>query len=138
MTHDIAFIQDDSDQVTRHRQSNVLSEIASLVGGLSELCSKVEMATEDTEANASLYTVFEPRQSGRDSQQRLVTLTLAEREVLALVTSGLPNKAIAMELRVSVRTVEDRRRRIMEKLKAKSFAELIRIVVRAEQSNGLG
>jgi two-component system response regulator FixJ len=60
-------------------------------------------------------------------------LTTEEREVLDLVVEGLANKQAASRLGVSIRTVEDRRRRIMKKLNAGSFAELVKLTIQWEQ-----
>jgi FixJ family two-component response regulator len=53
-------------------------------------------------------------------------LTQREREVLALVVTGLLNKQIAAELRTSEFTVKIQRRGIMQKVRAGSLAELVR------------
>jgi FixJ family two-component response regulator len=52
-------------------------------------------------------------------------LTPREREVMALVVRGLPNKRIAQELGVSEKTVKIHRGRVMEKMQAQSVAELV-------------
>ena len=54
-------------------------------------------------------------------------LTQREREVMQLVVAGKQNKLIAHELDVSQRTVEIHRARVMEKMEAKSLAELVRM-----------
>ncbi len=64
----------------------------------------------------------------------LSTLTDEERRVLELITNGMLNKQVALKLRVSTRTVEDRRRRIIKKLGVESFAELVRFVVKTEEA----
>lgn len=61
----------------------------------------------------------------RDAAERaLAELTEREREVMQLVVEGRPNKLIADQLSISVRTVEVHRARIFEKMNVKSAVEL--------------
>ncbi|MDH4125365.1 MAG: response regulator transcription factor [Gammaproteobacteria bacterium] len=60
-------------------------------------------------------------------EQRLEKLTKRERQVFDLVVTGKPNKVIAFELGVSQRTVEIHRARVMEKMQARSLADLVRM-----------
>ncbi len=55
------------------------------------------------------------------------SLTPREREVMALVTAGLMNKQIAAQLKVSEVTVKVHRGNAMEKMRARSLAELVRM-----------
>lgn len=57
-------------------------------------------------------------------------LSPREQEVLRRVAEGISNHGIAGELRISVRTVEGHRARIMLKLKLNSLAELIKYALR--------
>jgi two-component system, LuxR family, response regulator FixJ len=63
------------------------------------------------------------------ARHRLQRLTSGERDVLALLIDGKPNKAIAAELNVSVRAVEARRSKLMKKMMAESLAELIQLAI---------
>ena len=76
----------------------------------------------------------------RDERMELTTLTAQaaaltarEREILDLVATGEPNKLIARRLGISYRTVEQHRSRIMEKLHARTTAEVIRMAVLLRQ-----
>ncbi len=59
---------------------------------------------------------------------RLAELTERERDVLRLVVEGLPNKLIASQLDISVRTVEVHRSRVFEKMDVKSAVELANLL----------
>jgi len=65
--------------------------------------------------------------------ERLGTLTPRETEVLKLVTRGKANKVVGAELGVSQRTVEIHRAHVMEKMRASSLAELVRMVLDSEE-----
>jgi FixJ family two-component response regulator len=60
-------------------------------------------------------------------RRRFEQLTPREREVLSLVTSGLMNKQIAHRLEITEITVKIHRGRVMEKMEAHSFAELVKM-----------
>jgi len=60
----------------------------------------------------------------------LFRLTKAEYEVFLKVIEGKPNKIIAHELGITLRTVKAHRHAVMEKSGAQSIAELVRLAVR--------
>jgi len=64
---------------------------------------------------------------------RIADLTPREREVMDLVVEGKANKVIAGDLGISQRTVEIHRARVMEKMRVSSVAELVQIVLRAQE-----
>jgi RNA polymerase sigma factor (sigma-70 family) len=70
--------------------------------------------------------------SERDAIRRRVDkLTPREREVLVLVVNGWLNKQVASELGTVEKTVKVHRARVMEKMEARSLAELVRLSDRA-------
>lgn len=59
---------------------------------------------------------------------RMAMLTARERDVLECMLGGRSNKLIADELAISVKTVEQHRAKVMEKMRASSVAELVQAV----------
>ncbi|GAB4347076.1 MAG: response regulator transcription factor [Gammaproteobacteria bacterium] len=68
-------------------------------------------------------------------EERYKTLTPRERDVMAGVVDGLSNKEISRELDISVKTVEAHRARIMEKMKADSLSQLVKMAMSLESSS---
>jgi two-component system, LuxR family, response regulator FixJ len=64
--------------------------------------------------------------------RRLATLTPREREVFSRLVAGHANKVIASDLRLSKRTVELYRARVMEKTGSRSLAQLVRLAMEVE------
>ena len=93
-----------------------------------DLLDRVQRAmTRDAELRASMAARSE-------IMARLASLTPREMEVLRLVTRGKANKVVGAELGVSQRTVEIHRAHVMEKMRAGSLAELVRMVLDAGES----
>jgi two-component system, LuxR family, response regulator FixJ len=63
---------------------------------------------------------------------RAGTLTTREREVLRFMMQGKSNKVMAGDLGVSQRTLETHRARVMEKMQARSLAELVRMAIQID------
>lgn len=68
-------------------------------------------------------------------QERLASLSGRERQVLDAVLDGRHNREIAADLKLSVRTVEIYKGRVMEKMRVSRLAELIRLFARLEPTN---
>jgi two-component system, LuxR family, response regulator FixJ len=86
-----------------------------------DLLERVEKALGEAQQG------FRDQLKVRDVRHRHASLTPREAEVMDLVVAGLANKVIAMDLGVSQRTVELHRARVMQKMSARSLAELVRL-----------
>jgi FixJ family two-component response regulator len=89
--------------------------------GDEELLNAISLAIE--RSNAALRETARVRAL----QDRYESLSPREREVMTLVVAGKMNKQIAADLRISQITVKAHRRKVMEKTKADSLADLVRI-----------
>jgi FixJ family two-component response regulator len=65
---------------------------------------------------------------------RRATLTPRERQVMRLLVNGMMNKHVALDLGISEVTVQIHRSRIMHKMRARSFAHLVRMAQMLESS----
>ena len=66
----------------------------------------------------------------RQLEERLASLTKREREVMTLVVKGLMNKQVGFELDISEITVKAHRGRVMEKMHAATFVDLVNMAGR--------
>ncbi|MEL6428400.1 MAG: response regulator [Planctomycetota bacterium] len=64
-----------------------------------------------------------------DIERRAGRLTARETQVFELVVAGKPNKVVASDLGLSQKTVEVHRAHVMEKMRAESFADLVKMAV---------
>jgi two-component system, LuxR family, response regulator FixJ len=88
-----------------------------------ELWQAIQQALDQEKSLQSLR-----RQKG-EIESRLATLTEDEVAVLRKLLEGLPNKRIAVDLDIGLRTVELRRSNIMKKMSAASLPELVRMAI---------
>ncbi|MEY3175949.1 MAG: Transcriptional regulatory protein FixJ [Planctomycetota bacterium] len=78
-------------------------------------------------------TAYRAWLSRRDSaRQQIRRLSRRELQVVQLVSNGHANKSIAMELRISVKTIEKHRANAARKLGVNSTAEMVRLAVLAD------
>ncbi len=84
------------------------------------------------QALARSADLLQARQQTGQLRQRLNDLTERERDVMQLVVDGLPNKRIADQLAISVRTVEVHRARVFDKMEVKSAVELANLLRRLQ------
>ncbi len=100
---------------------------------LSTSCrSRSGTRTSSTASSRRWRAMQETRETLREHgriRARIASLTPREKEVLELLTSGKANKMMAQDLGLSQRTVEIHRAHVMEKMGAKSVAQLVRMVM---------
>lgn len=65
----------------------------------------------------------------REVEKKLERLTPREVEVMELVASGILNKEAAAMLKISIKTVENHRARVMDKMDAEYLADLVRMAI---------
>jgi len=92
-----------------------------LHGGVDYL----EKPIDEERLLSSVREGLEWSRRAREFSTRTAALTARERDVLALLVQGYSNKAIASELNISARTVDDHRAQISTKTGANSLAKLI-------------
>lgn len=78
----------------------------------------------------SSRVALERQEEIRELQDCYASLTPREREVMALVVSGLLNKQVGWELGISEITVKAHRGNMMQKMKAESLADLVRMAAK--------
>ena len=94
-----------------------------------DLLDAIEQATERDRAARRQRTEM------GELVERSETLTPREREVMRLVVAGLLNKQIASELGISEKTVNVHRSQVMQKMRADSLAELVRMAEKLQLSS---
>jgi FixJ family two-component response regulator len=111
----------------RDVRASVKAMKAGAVDFLTKPVDDVELlgAIERAVARAGAARLEEDRVT--EIRERIKTLTPREAEVFALVVTGMLNKQIAFDLGVSEKMVKVHRGRVMEKMRARSLAELVRL-----------
>ena len=99
--------------------------------GAVEFLTKPFQAEELLAAIDQAFALDRSRRSARSIEQSIVerwrTLSERERQVLEMVTAGMLNKQIADRLNLSLITVKLYRRQVMDKMKAETFADLVKM-----------
>jgi len=114
---------------------DVVGSVKAMKGGAIDFLTKPVDAREllgaIERAVAKAVTAQREQAGATDVQGRLKTLTAREAQVFALVVTGMLNKQVAAELGIVEKTVKVHRARVMEKMRAGSLAELVRLADRA-------
>ena len=112
--------------------ADVPTAVDSVKRGAFDFCEKPFSDNALVDRVEQALTLSQERLVARQTQQRLqsrlLELTERERDVMRLVVEGLPNKLIADQLDISVRTVEVHRARVFDKMEVKSAVELANLM----------
>ncbi len=88
-----------------------------------EICANIQLAIEKIQQKIKCL------EETQDARRRFESLNDDEVQILEMLMAGKPNKAMASQLKVSTRTIENRRRQLYEKMNVQSVPELVRMVV---------
>jgi PAS domain S-box-containing protein len=102
-------------------------------GSIHELQAVGRDITKEKQAEESLRRKQQELSRLLEHYERL---TPREREVMTLVVEGQLNKEIAAKTGITERTIKFHRRQIMERMQARSLAELVRMAEKLEGLNG--
>jgi two-component system, LuxR family, response regulator FixJ len=114
---------------------DISTAVAAMKGGAVDF---IEKPFDDKRLFASIETALADARPSRtdreaaEAAERIATLSPRERQVLNGLVAGRPNKVIAHDLGISVRTVEVHRARMLERLGTRRLAEAIRLAVLAD------
>lgn len=115
-------------------QADVPSSVRAMKAGAIDFLEKPVAAADLLEAVHRALERHTAQETVRQEQDllrlRLDRLTPREREVFALVATGLLNKQVGFELGTSEKTIKVHRARVMEKMEASSLADLVRMAGR--------
>ncbi|MDA8453023.1 response regulator [Acidovorax sp. NCPPB 3859] len=112
--------------------ADVPTAVATVKRGAFDFCEKPFsdnlLVDRIEQALAQSARYLEEAHQRNDLRHRLAELTERESDVMRLVVEGLPNKLIADQLDISVRTVEVHRARVFDKMQVKSAVELANLL----------
>jgi len=105
-----------------------------LIKAIREVHAGRSYFTPSIARRLSINPKTKPSKANRPRLPSAPTLTLRESQVLQLISDGFPNKQIAVELGISIKTVEKHRQRVMNKLGIHETAGLTRYALGLETS----
>ncbi len=94
----------------------------------SQLIFKIEGALKSFRERKALL------RKDKETHQMFDSLTRREKQIMVMLVEGSPNKEIARELNITVKTVEYHRSNIMKKTQAASLPDLVKIYMSHEHS----
>jgi FixJ family two-component response regulator len=110
---------------------DIPTSVRAMKAGAAEFLTKPidDQALLEAVREAILRSQANQKEEGaqRQLQERFASLTKREREVMSLVVTGLMNKQVGFELDISEITVKAHRGRVMEKMRANTFVDLVNI-----------
>jgi two-component system response regulator FixJ len=116
-------------------QGDVSIAVQAMKNGAFEFLEKPYLNDVLLEAARDAFTKLEATTEDRavtaQARTSIAKLTARETQVMQALLAGLPNKLIAYELDISVRTVEIYRANVMEKLDARGLSTAVRIALAA-------
>ncbi|CAB3788140.1 response regulator transcription factor [Paraburkholderia fynbosensis] len=116
-------------------RGDVSTSVEAMKGGALDflpkpVCESLLLAAIDRALERACIE-FAKRNEAAELQERVNHLTRREREVMVLVLTGRLNKQVASDLGAAEKTIKIHRARVMEKMKARSIVELVRLAEKA-------
>ena len=112
--------------------ADVPTAVATVKQGAFDFCEKPfsdnALVDRVEQALAHSASALSQHSTSHSLQEQLDGLTEREKAVMRLVVGGLPNKLVADQLNISVRTVEVHRSRVFDKMRVKSAVELANLL----------
>ena len=105
---------------------------AGALGMLTKPLSEDQLLSAIQGAIQHSYDVLDEEEAKAELRERHASLSRREKEVMALVVSGMLNKRVGSELGISEITVKAHRAKVMGKMKADSLAELVKMAARLD------
>jgi two-component system response regulator FixJ len=114
-------------------QGDIAMAVSAMKAGASDFIEKPysneQLLAAVNQAIEGLETSVEEQEKIKDAQSKVATLSRREYQVLQGLLAALPNKLIAYELDLSIRTVEVYRAKIMDKFGTRGLSAAVRIAL---------
>lgn len=128
---EILRLNSDAQVIMMSGHADVAMAVRALKHGAMDFIEKPFASADILAALARLLPSVKPKEKDVQPQsegvEKLAKLTKREKEVMDLLVQGKPNKIVAADLGLSVRTVETHRAHLLSKLEIKSLSDLVRL-----------